>query len=250
MRNALRIFAVILGICMFSAGCATNDALKSEVTGLRSQVVELQKTLADTNLRMEELSNSIFILQERTKANKEALAEVTQPKIVISGDSAGPAERYLVQQDAGTPLPQGGFGADNITGSIPSEMPVQQAQPAGSSELAAAKAGFQKNNYGLAVFDLTSFLAKNPSGPEQEEALYYLGMSYFQLNEFSQAIREWNKLLGRFPQSQWAAEATYRTGISYNALGNKTTARTFFDLTVQKYPNTSWAKKAAGALGQ
>jgi tol-pal system protein YbgF len=253
VKGKVQLFIVITLFCGLVCGCASDEALKKDIASLNSQMVEMQKSIADTNLRMEEMSNSIFILQEQAKANKEQLKAMQQPKIYIQGETS--AENHLdpSQSVDPAPLPQGGipmpgYGAQNIQGGVSSSLPVNASLPGENSEFTSALASYRKNNYGLAVFDFSSFLTKNPNGAEAEQALYYLGMSYFKLNEFAQAVREWNKLLTRFPASSKGAEVAYRIGISYNALGDENHAKSFFDLVIEKYPGTEWAGKAKSAL--
>lgn len=253
MMNKSKLIAAILFCGVLFFGCANDEAVKKDMGELKSQIIEMQKSIADTNLRMEELSNSIFILQEGTKSNKEALNRMRQPTIVIQEHN--PAERNLyADQDAvNEPLPQGGqmtpnYGTDSIKGSVATTLPVSEAPLSGTSEFDMARGNFIKKNYGLAVFDFNSFLSKNPSGQQGEQAQYYLGMSYFNLNEFSQAVREWNTFLQRYPSSTLTPDVTYHIGVAYNTLGEKEKARTFFDQVVEKYKGTPWAAKAAGAM--
>lgn len=206
---------------------------------MRSQMIEMQKSIADTNMRMEEMSNSIFILQEMTKANKAAIANVARPSITIQGgpnDSSIPSG-FVPEEDPVTdpmPLPSGGGFLAAAT----------------SGEYASALASYEKGNYGLAVFDFTGFVSKNPNNPELEQALYYLGMSYFQLNEFALAVEAWNKLLNKFPAGSKNDEVAYRIGVAFNTLGQRDRAKNYFDLVVQKYAGSDWAIKASNALKQ
>ena len=255
MKLKLQFFIVILVGCSLVGGCAHKNPAQEDVEALKSQIIELQKSIADVNLRMEELANSIYILQEQSKSNKEAIKLVAQPKIYIQGEI--PAESYLDDSQSQTPvpLPQGGngmpeYGTDKIKGAVSAGIPVNEAGLGASSEFSSAMASYKKENFGLAVFDFTSFLSKNTNSPETEQALYYLGMSYLRLNEFAQAAREWNKLISRFSASARAPEVTYRIGTAYNALGEKERARTFFDLVIRKYQGSKWAGKAASALKQ
>ena len=251
-----QFFILILTICVVASGCASNDAAQKDVDSLKSQFIEMQKSIADVNLRMEELTNSIFILQEQSKSNKEALKLVEQPKIHIQSEQ--PSAESFLDPDQGLlpgPLPQGGranpgYGTDNIKGSIGEGPPVQESSSGASGAFASAMASYKKNNFGLAVFDFTNFLSKNRQDPKSEQAYYFLGLSYFRLNEFAQAAREWTVMLSRFPNGEKAAEVTYRVGLAYNALGERDNAKNHFDATVQKYAGTQWAQKAAAALRQ
>lgn len=240
MRAYLYYFCVFAALLGLFAGCATNDAAKDESAKLQAQIIELQKSIADTNLRLEEMHNSIFILQEQTKANKAAISKVSQPNIYIQDSPS--AENFLEPPPA-VPIPQGGTNTSGGFGAV-------TVNSAGSDEFDSALSSYQKNNYGLAVFDFCSYLSKNGNSAKAEHALYYLGMSYFRLNEFAQAIREWNKLLSMYPAGQRTAEVSYRIGVAYNTLGDREKAGNYFDLVLRKYPNSEWSKKAATAIKQ
>jgi TolA-binding protein len=247
-RGKLHLFAICVVILVLGSGCAKDDLVRKDLDALRSQMVEMQKSIADTNLRMEELSNSIFILQERSKANTAALKDVAQPRIVISQ----PAESFLAPP-TNAPLPQGpvtspNVGAAAIKSSVGTGLPVRQTGPVGGSAYASARASYSMASYGLAVFDFSAFLASHPSNSNAEQARYYLGMSYFKLNEYAQAAREFTQYLSDYPSGSRAAEVTYMAGLAYNAAGQPSQAKTFFDLTQKKYAGTPWATKAAQAL--
>ena len=247
-KGKLYLYVVLLMALTQSLGCANNDQIEKDLASLRSQMIEMQKSNADMNLRMEELSNSIFILQERSKANTDAIKDVSQPRIVIQDI---PAENHLTAMPS-DPLPQGpvqspSFGTAAIKSSVGVGIPVQASGLSGSNTFDSARQSYSQDNFGLAVFDFSAFLQKNPTGPQAQQARYFLGMSYFKLNEYGQAAREFTRYLSDYPAGARAAEVTYMAGLAYNAAGQPDQARTFFDLAAKKYPGTVWATKAARA---
>lgn len=241
MRVKLRLFYIVLLCCGCLSGCKSDNALKAEIDGLKVQVIELQKSIADVNLRMEEVSNTIFILQEQAKANREAVKSLTQPKIYIQGETPTQSHSLLNESVTPAPLPQGGRVDENFNTAPTANV---------SGGLATALSNYRKRNYGLAVFDFNSYLSKNQTGPNTEKALFFLGMSYFSLNEFAQAVREWKKLIMQFPSSSFAAETNYRIGLAYQAMGQDAQAKRFFTLTIQKHQGSEWAARAAAELKQ
>ncbi len=241
VKELLYLFCIVPAILVLSFGCASDKALQKEITDINSQMIEMQKSIADTNMRMEEMNNSIFILQEMAKANKDEINKIKRPTITIQGGSVDGAIPPGLDSDRGIqmntiPLPLGEGGVLESNGA-----------PRGK-EFASALESYNKGNYGLAVFDFSGFISKNPGSPDLEQALYYLGMSYFNLNEFALSIREWRKLLNKFPRGRRSAETAYRIGVAYNTLGQIDKGKNYFDLVIQNYAGSQWAKKASDAL--
>ncbi len=73
-----RSIIVVLATALFlvAVGCAQHQAPVDQFKETQAQMAELQKSLANMNLRLEELNNSVFILQETSKANRESIREL------------------------------------------------------------------------------------------------------------------------------------------------------------------------------
>lgn len=242
---------VFLGLV---CGCAHNVVPPEGLKGSSARAAELQKSIANLNIRLEELNNSVFILQEATKANREAIRkikhEVNTPSIIIT-PSTGPVS------SAYAPLPQGGestrakgYGGYSSPAYAPSHAATAKTKSGSQSgELRDAVKHFQRGHYGLAAYDLAAILSRRPSQRDAVTARYYLAESYFKLGDHAQAIREYEVLLGGNPGS-FGAKATLRSAQCHQKLGRLEKSRRIYSEVITRYPNTAEAKIAAAELSR
>lgn len=230
--------------------CAATKQARKDNEELRAQLIEMQKSVANLNLRMEELSNSVFILQESSKASKDALkelrAQTTQPVVVVSE-----TDPYARGGEAGKPMVSPGVGLSATGPSVNPEPPVLTNFPAGvDSKLASALDQFKKGNYGLAVYDLSAYLAADPGSKDAQTARFYLAESYFKLKEFGQALQEYTKLLQLNPKGKYAPTVLFRCGLISQALGDSSKARYYFTEVTKQFPSSKEARLAGEELAK
>ena len=233
--------------------CASTKALQKQNDELKAQLIEMQKSLANLNLRIEELSNSVFILQESSKAAKDAIkdirAQTTQPLVVMS-ESSG-QDPYPRGGDTGRTIVSPGVGLSATGPSINPEPPVLSNYPSGvDSKLAEALEQYKKGNYGLAVYDLSAYLASDAGAKDAQTARFYLAESYFKLKEFSQALQEYIKLLQLSPKGKFAPTALFRCGLASQALGDKGKAQYYFSEVSKQFPSSKEARLASEELAK
>lgn len=247
----LLMTAVMVSATLLS-GCAHQYVRGEDMEKMRAQMSELQQSMAHLNLRMEELNNSVMILQETTKANRDSIrgmqSDIQKPSIYIS-DSPPPASAV-----PGMPLPQGGdtrWAPSVVPHSGISTTGAQNLSPAPAqatgSGLDAALSQFQSGNYGLAAYDLAAFLAASPRSAEAVKARYHLAESYFQLGDYAQASREFGLVLSQGGGS-FSAKATLRSAQCFQAQGLTAQSEEMFKRVVAQYPGTPEARIAAQEL--
>ena len=267
MWDRCRFALPVLALCaVFATGCMTQYARTQDVDKMRAQMTEMQQSMAHLNLRMEELNNSVMILQETARANRESIrglqTDLEKPTIYVAqtpamdtnptrplpqgGDVArgGPA----MPQAMSFPIPYTGVGSKSpITPTAGVSSP--EAAGASSPALEPAVRQFQGGNYGLAAYDLAAYLAANPNAADSTQARWYLAESYYQLGDFAQAAREYGLVLARGAGSL-GAKATLRAGQCFAAQGLTAKSEEMFRKVVAQYPGTAEADLAGKELAK
>ncbi len=269
MWERCRYVLLLVALCVvFATGCMTSYARTQDVDKMRAQMTEMQQSMAHLNLRMEELNNSVMILQETARANRESIrglqTDIEKPSIYI-------AQTPPMDTNPTRPLPQGGEmprGTPDMPRAMsfpipytgaPSKSPVtptavaatMPGEPAkgASPALEPAVRQFQDGNYGLAAYDLAAWLAANPNAADSTQARYYLAESYYQLGDFAQAAREYGLVLARGAGSL-GAKATLRAGQCFAAQGQSAKSEELFRKVVAQYPGTAEADLAGKELAK
>lgn len=221
---AFSITAMVLGL----SGCETM-VTRSEVRAIENkrqmqdQVVNLQRTHADTANRFADIESDLRSMNGRLEVMENRLQQSQNDrekiKAFAENSSSDSSKRMmLVQEDL--------IRLQEQVGILTAELNAMKAIVAANAEGSAAqseKAAAKKDAFGQAE-------------------------NYFDKKEWRKAILNYQKFRDRNPKSKNFPEATYKIGVSFQELGMKDEARTFFDEVVSKFPNSSEAKKARTRL--
>ncbi len=248
-RSAINFVGLAAIVCLF-AGCAENQQMKQQLAEMQAQVNELQTTLADLNLRMEEMNSSLFVLRETTKANRDAVKKLQQemnsPTVYIDQppEPALPSAPAAPPKTAMAPPPQVS-DADKTLPPLP--LPAGSGKAPADEEKAFQSAMTQvdRQNWGLAVYDLNAFVAQHPTSAYLPRARYALGESYRRLSEYAQAAREYERCVAAGEAAgPYAARALFWLAQCYQQLGQTEKAKQAQNRLQQEYPNSPEAKKS------
>jgi TolA-binding protein len=249
LKGLIRLSALTgcLIIVLALSACAQHQVTADQIKDMQAQIAEMQKSVANLNIRMEELNNSVFILQETTKANRDGLKtmkdQIEKPTIYINPNPVREA-------NPSAPLPQGGETKSSAaTVAPPASSSPPPAASSGPVDYDGAARLFSSGNYGMAAYELAAYLAKNPSASNAAQARYMLAESYYRLGDHSMAVREFALLLSRCSGSQ-CAKATLRSAQCFVAQGQSVKARELFKKVVSMYPGTDEAKAAEEELSK
>jgi TolA-binding protein len=223
-------------------GCAGDQQLKKQVADLQAQVTELQASIADMNLRMEELNSSLFVLRETVRNNREALKKIQEEAKAPTVYIEQPPEP-VIQTPPFQPLPKVAE-ADKALPPLP--LPAGTGTPSGNDQVAfqAAMKQVEKQNWGLAVYDLNAFVAQHPGSAYVPKARYALGEAYRNLSEHAQAVREYERCLAAGETAgPYAARALYWLIEGYQVVGQPEKSKQARQRLLQEYPNSPEAKK-------
>ncbi|MBZ0274059.1 tetratricopeptide repeat protein [bacterium] len=263
------IVIVALAVSGCVAGKTSAPAVDSSAE-LRAQMEQMQRTLANMNLRMEELNNSVALLQDTAKANRDSIrkmrSEMDTPTIYIGETTP------VAPATESAPLPSGGptqdFGSAAGEGYVPgaavSSSPPSLAgapvvippaqggdadRPSSEDGLSVARGHHRAGQYGLAAYELGRYLAAPRSTNDAAAARMLLAESYERLGDHAQASRHYGLVLSSGAGS-YAPQARYRLAECAVALGQKVKARELFKSVVSLHPGTDEARRASEKLAQ
>jgi TolA-binding protein len=246
-----RIILLAMGLLAIAGmtGCFQNQGNADQIKEMQSQMAELQKSVTNMNLRLEELNNAVFILQETSKANRDSIKsmkdEMQKPTVYITNPAP------LAEPNV---LPQGGESRNISGGGFTPLPPLHGAAKApaaatGSSDFDGAAKQYAQGNYGIAAYDLAAYLARSPSASNAPQARYMLAESYYRLGDHGMAAKEFALLISQ-GSGGYAPKATLRSAQCFLAQGQSVKAKELLKKVVALYPGSDEAKTAQEELSK
>jgi TolA-binding protein len=223
---------------ILAAGCATDKQAQLKADALAAQVMELQETLADVNLRMEEMNSSLFVLRESARNNRAAIKELQE-------DMQAPTV-YIDQQPAASVAQAPELPSLHGEPMAPLPLPTGTSQPSGNDDAAfqSAMKQVEQQNWGLAIYDLNAFATQHPQSAYMPRARFALGDAYRNLGENAQAIREYERCMAAgVAAGPYASRALYWIVICNRQLGQIAKAEAAEKRLLQEFQESPEAKK-------
>ncbi|MEZ0390866.1 MAG: tetratricopeptide repeat protein [Pseudobdellovibrionaceae bacterium] len=185
---------------------------------MQDQVVNLQKTTADTNNRFADIESDLRSLNGKIEVLENKLSQSGQDreKLRAANDQSqadSTKKIQILQEEIARMQEQ--------IGTLSAELNAMKT--AAASHESASSSGGKKD-----LFDIAEDL--------------------FEKKEWRKAILNYQKFRDANPKSKHFAEATYKIGVCFQELGMKDEAKTFYDEVISKNPNSADAKKAKTRL--
>jgi tol-pal system protein YbgF len=197
-------------------GCGTAKK-KLTIDDLSMQLAELQNANAYSNSKLEELSNSVYSLQEVVDANKTIIAQLRD----------GAIEREEVVKMS-TALVKTAKKAKTFSGSP-------------TKEFNASFSKFKRKNYTGALSGFRRFTRRYPQHKRASDAIYWMGEIYFDQKQYRAAIGEYGKIPEKYPIAKKIDSAILKQALCHLKLGEAQKARAKFKEIIEIYPNSSSA---------
>jgi TolA-binding protein len=118
----------------------------------------------------------------------------------------------------------------------------------GGNSLALGSLYFNQHDYEAALEEFTTFIERNPEGPETATALLNQGDCFYRLQYYENAVEVWNELVTRFPRAPEVEEAMYKLADTRFGLGRFDEARQSYATLQQRFPEGPYAADAAFGL--
>ncbi len=216
----MKIQSIVLPVLALAmSGClmTRNDVREAEQRRVvQDQVINLQKTNADTSSRFEE-----YNAQLRELGGRIERLESQQEQEFNQRDKNRKAQDEAVGEQAKT------------VNLLKEEMIRLQAQ------VAALQAQVQE----LAASSAAKATADR-SDKDSKGTAYDAGEDLFAKKDWKKAILSYQKYREAHPKGKNFADATYKIGVCFQELGMKAEAASFYEEVISKFPGSETAKKA------
>jgi len=249
------------------AACSTHaDELRSDVRQLSEQVAALQRSQAELTARVEELSNSQFILEDKVDTNRQYIAtlkknqamrivQLTPETLPQSLPPARRAEPEISKSaPAPKPEPERPVEKPRAVQTAKVEAPPAAPKPGGSGVSSPitnplefykqALARYESGDWEGCIDDFGRFARELPSHEYADNSLYWEGECYYAQSKYKSAIQVFESVVQRYPSGNKAPDALLKMALSHQNLGEKKAANSIVQRLLNEYPFSDAAAKA------
>ena len=224
---------IIFATAVFSllTACSGMNSFKT------SEKTRLERQVAETNEKIEELSHKLSILQFMVDDHQKTLKaiEATQEAGAIATPKSDVAQQPS-PKDA--PLPE--IGSEKARISVADEDADQLYKKALTI--------YKNRDYEKAASIFNAIAENYPKHNLADNALYWSGECFYAQKNYKGAIRVFKKVLDKYPDGSKAPDSLLKIGYSYLALGDGTNGRSYLKKVVKQYPFTPAGSKAGEML--
>lgn len=225
---------------VFAGGCATEKIKKDPPPEKeRLLIVDLKNSMAETNMRLEELNNKFMLLQEKVMANAEKTAALK--KELKTKEVKAPKKEPAKE----SPPPK---GLRVITLEDLEATETEAAEPTVDEIYNEGQDLFLSGKYKAARRALKTVVEKFPGHHLADNALYWSGESYYATEEYEMALLKFKTVMKKYPGENKAPAALLKIGYSYIELENPEKAARAFKELIKLYPDSEAAYKARKKL--
>jgi tol-pal system protein YbgF len=200
-----------------------------------------REELADTQLRIEQISRQMAITSERVSDIDQRLDRYSQDlhrtqELARFGSPTPPGE---------APVGPGEPGPETGTASPP---PTGEAFPDPEALYNTAYADFSKGNYALAVSGFGEYQQRFPDSALADNAFYWIAECHFSQGDYGAAVSALDDLLARYPESDKAAAANLKKALAFQEQNQIGQAIIQYRYVVSAFPDTDEARLARDKL--
>jgi tol-pal system protein YbgF len=219
------------------------DGLKAVTGRLDEQAANSRKALADQRLLIENMTDTVRVLRERSDDTNVRLSSITQELESIRQTIASQPQPSPISAPAGDPTADPGTnpnpgappttppgGTSGMT--APSSMSAQRAYDSAYSDYTAGQ-------YSIAIDGFETFLRLFPRHLNADDAQLNIGNARYNAGEFREAVAAYQRVISDYPKTETVPQAYYKMGLSYISLKQPDLARKAFDTLLQNYPGSN-----------
>jgi len=250
---------VLLIACALMFSCAENHQA-AEMADLKLRVAELNRQVTDAHVRIEDLNNRVFILQEQLENQPTAFRErppgnLKQVKLVPKKQEAKPANTG----NSLTLTPKNDYNnqvknnSSVLISNWPPSGPIvekdSRQKEAGiiQREYERALKLYREKQYNQAIVAFGQLIKRHKANSYTDNAVFWTGVCYVEQNEYTLAIAEFKKILG-FKKSNKRADAMYYLGICFRQNGDEQSAVKYWKQIISEFPKSDAADKARAKI--
>lgn len=242
-----------LFIGCFTIQC-TNENMQAELEDLKDRVSELNRQVTDAHVRIEDLNNRLYVLQDqRALGNHEAVPQDLKVVKLVPKKEEKSAVNPVVQKKA-TP--------------VKTEEPVlisnwdEKSSLKKKNKVTALKQDsirqkeddyqkglelFKKRKFNQAIAIFSDFLVNCKNKSLKDNAIFWIARSWFEKAEFTQAEKKFQEVL-KIKSSNKIADSLLFLGMIARSRGDNEMARKYWTRLITDFPREQSAKKAKAEL--
>jgi tol-pal system protein YbgF len=272
MKQKTTIFALVF--CLGFAACSNQKRMDQVRIESEKNSASLRAENQQLERKVEDLSNTVMVLQDRLETMKLAIekrpdpapSKVRKPKSKPATEKAdfssfATEEVFLKANDpkeaALPPLKLSNKDLDRGAASSRKPAHVDVGEPEKASETPEATRiyneayrKFESQSYGEAATALESFVQKFPTHSYADNALYWIGESFYRMSDIANALSQFERVVKEYPNGNKVPDALVRAGDCYARMTRMDEAQKSFEKVIQLYPRSVAAEKARGWLAQ
>lgn len=270
MKSFSQTFKLLTSLFFLFAliSCAQTQQTSEQLLNLQLQMSDLQKSQTNSNSRMEELNNKLFLIQKKIEANAKGIHQLSsgiedlksQALIAIPPEELDTYSMAPLTSKIETPVidvqetirkPE-----DKVQTSakIPSQAiginkkPLFKGNEAPENIYKKAYTLFEKRSFSESHEIFNHFLQRFPNHLLSDNAQYWIGEVFYSQRDFRRAITEFSKVLDIFPKGNKAPDALFKMSLSYEALQDEDAHINTLKRLIAIYPTSNIALKAQEKL--
>ena len=223
----------------------------SPADDLRAELKTLQSQQEDSQLKLEELEESVISMSPRVKeveefkeevaGNLEAQMEKESAEMEILKDTVNKLESQI--QDLKDTINEMEFEAK------------LRSTPKPRRTLRGASRSSVKNNYdkALRLFNIKQYKEslsvfksldnRRTQASLRDNVIFWIGQCYSKLEDYEKAIEKFNVVADEYGSGNKAVDSLFAIGVAYNALGEKSKALDYLDQALNKRPSPQLKRK-------
>jgi len=227
------------------------DAIKAVNARIDEQTNATRKALADEKLSVDNLSNDVRVIREKSDDTSVRLGQLSQEVDSLRQGLQQLAARAPVApppDTAAAAAPDGGGAGAPPAAAAP-------AIPAGIVNSPQrmwdqANSDYAIGQWDLAIAGFQEFIKQYPRDDRADDAQVYIGRAYLQAGKNDKAADAFDAAIRTYPTGNALPDAYYGKGIALRNLKQEALAREAFSAVVMKYPESSAAALARQALAR
>lgn len=219
--------------CVLMMACSqNNDVIKQSFDNMNEEIINLQKSVADLKLELDEVDRKNKINSDNIDSNSTAITNVKTELTYLSNASMSKSN---MSDKSETPKIIDTKKPDSTDNQI---IIIQDNFSDKSSLYSYAYELFKSGKYYESRKKFDEFLKLYPSDDLSDNALYWMSESYYAQREYQKSINIIEKLISTYPSGNKVPDATLKLAIDYKELGNDTKAADVLKKLIRRQPNS------------
>jgi tol-pal system protein YbgF len=235
-----KVFILFLMTIIFA--CAqTDDAVKQSINNMNAEIINLQKSLADLKVELDETQRMNKVNADNINANSTAITNLKTEITYLSNNNMLPKDNKKTESVN---------KVENKDTNNEQIIIIQDNFSDKSSVYSYAYELYKNGKYYESRKKFNDFLKLYPNDDLSDNALYWISESYYAQREYQKSIDTIEKLIQKYPSGNKVPDATLKLAIDYKELGNTDKAVSILMQLIADYPDKKAAEIAKNKLSE